>query len=154
LQIEDFVTRRVTAIMKRTPITAAASDPLLEAVARMEANQVRHLPVVDDDGKLIGMISDRDVRGAFGHAWRSLERDGTGRLQVIRVAEVMSRNPLSIDEAATLRDAAQVLAEHHIGALPVIDRGRKVVGILSYVDVLRACLTGETPEMRALGSPA
>jgi len=131
--------RRLAEIMRLRPVTAAAEDHLLDAVARMESHGIRHLPVVDGDGRLVGMLSDRDVRAAIGNVLRPLnQRDAVVRIETTKVGDVMSRKPLTISEDATLGAAAASLADHRVGALAVVDEGMALRGIVSYVDLLRA----------------
>jgi CBS domain-containing protein len=140
---------RVRDVMKRDPLTTAADDHLLDAAARMEKAGVRHLPVVDGDNRVIGMLSDRDVRTALGDPLRSLEvQEAVVRIQSTRVSDAMSRRPLVVSDDAPLADALGMFIDRHVGALPVVSghaggRGYDaapgpLVGILSYVDVLRA----------------
>jgi CBS domain-containing protein len=130
--------RRIGEVMKRSPHTAAPDDRLLDAVARMEASGVRHLPVVDGDARLVGMLSDRDVRLAIGQAMRPLgPRDAVVRMESTRVGDVMSRRPLAIGEDTSISEAALFLADHRIGALPIVDERLRLRGIVSYVDLLR-----------------
>lgn len=130
-------------LMKRAPLTTTAGELLLDAVARMELNGIRHLPVVDGEGRLVGMLSDRDVRTAIGNSLRPLGRkDAVVRLESTRVENVMSRRPIHVDEEATLAEAAALLALRRVGALAVVDANHKLQGIVSYVDVLRAYAVG------------
>jgi acetoin utilization protein AcuB len=132
-------------LMKRAPLTASAGELLLDAVGRMELNGVRHLPVVDGEGHLVGMLSDRDVRTAIGNALRPLgPRDAVVRLESTHVADVMSRRPVAVDEEATLAEAAALLALRRVGALAVVDANHRLSGIVSYVDVLRAYAEGSS----------
>jgi CBS domain-containing protein len=131
---------RVRDIMRSTLVTGAADDYLLDAVARMESHGVRHLPVVDGEHRLIGMLSDRDVRSALGFALRPFnQKDAVVRIASTRVSDVMTRKPLTIEGDAPLADAASFIADHRIGALPVVEApGQNLVGIVSYVDILHA----------------
>lgn len=130
-------------LMKSAPLTTGAGELLLDAVGRMEANGVRHLPVVDAEGRLVGMLSDRDVRTAIGNATRPLGRkDAVVRLESMHVEEVMSRRPIAVDEEATLAEAAALLALRRVGALAIVDANHRLRGIVSYVDVLRAYAEG------------
>jgi CBS domain-containing protein len=131
----------VLSAMTRNPITVAADAPLVEAVALMSARGVRHMPVVDGEGRLHGMLSDRDVRTAIGSPIRALdERHARARVQSLRVSAVMSRPAYFISESASLGEAATRFVDHRIGALPVVSADGQVVGILSYADVIRELL--------------
>lgn len=125
-------------LMQKQPLTAAASDHLFDALARMEGRGVRHLPVVDGDRRVIGMLSDRDVRTAVGN-----QRDDAGprpaltRLRELRVEDVMSRDPFVVPADASFNDLVSVFVDQKVGAVPVVDASQRLVGIISYVDVLR-----------------
>lgn len=127
----------VRDLMSPEPITAPSSLPLTEAARLLHVHGVRRLPVVDE-GRLVGIVSDRDLREALPSTLSTLSLwEATSRLAGIRVADVMKRSVLTTTPDADARDAAQTLLDHKIGALPVIDEAHRVVGILSVSDVLR-----------------
>lgn len=102
--------------------------------------KVRHLPVVEK-GKVIGIVSDRDMYKALGPKSNSnaIEPNSTNtELHVIpkKVMNIMRRGVLTIDPDAMASDAAAIMAEHKVGALPVVQND-KLVGILSATDILR-----------------
>ncbi len=117
-------------LMTRRPATALQKEPLGVAAERMSRLGVRHLPVVDAAGTLVGMLSDRDVRSRLGRASPpgSLEEE---------VGVVMSAPALSVAEETPASTVARLLLRHGIGAVPVVDPSRRLVGIISYVDLLR-----------------
>ena len=127
--------------MTRVPITISEGDFLLDAIRRMADGQVRHAPVVDADLHVVGMLSDRDIRLALGATLFS-DPDGPAAVKVrfLKVGEVMSRHPIVVHQSLPLGEAAAAFLHKGIGALPVVDDGEKIVGILSSVDVLRAFL--------------
>lgn len=114
-------------------------EPLLEAVALMSEHGMRHVPVVDDDRRLVGIVSDRDVRTAIGDPAEALHRDLT-ELEALQVSSVMTTPAESVAEDEPLLDVANRLAHGTIGALPVVDPGGRVVGLVSYVDVMQRLL--------------
>jgi len=123
--------------MTREPLTAAPEDLFVDAIARMSARNVRHVPVVNGDGSVIGMFSDRDARLAVGNALLvGSDSAPPLRIQLLRVREVMSRSPIVILESDSLAQAAECLRSRSVGALPVVDRAGKLVGMLSYIDIL------------------
>jgi len=128
----------VSALMKRAPVTATADEDVLVALARMESAGARHLPVVDREGRLVGILSDRDLRGVVGHAFRaSSEKDVAVRLPPTSVGDAMTRHPVTVPESATVAQAASSMVVHRIGALPVTDSSGRPIGVVSYVDVIR-----------------
>jgi CBS domain-containing protein len=125
-------------IMRRAPLTASASDLLLDAVARMDDRGIRHLPVVDGDHRVVGMLSDRDVRLAVGNArWGSPSTVASMGLGAVRVSAVMSRDPFVVREDAPFLQLVSVFTDERVGAVPVVDDADRLTGIVSYVDVLR-----------------
>ncbi|MGR8930452.1 MAG: CBS domain-containing protein, partial [Gammaproteobacteria bacterium] len=102
--------------------------------------KIRHLPVVEK-GKLVGIVSDRDLYKALGPKSNSnaveANKDNT-QLYVVsqRVAHIMHRGVFTVAPDAMLSEAANLLVEHRIGALPVVENN-KLVGILSATDILR-----------------
>ena len=114
-----------------------AEQSVMEAVELMAACRLRHLPVVDDEGHVVGILSDRDVRTALGdpvEATLRWPRDAPG----IRVSLAMTPDPIVIRDDAPLSVAVAHLLNRGIGALPVVDGEGRLTGILSYIDVLRA----------------
>lgn len=124
----EYVTRDVR--------TVPESATLEDVIRLMATGSFRHAPVVDDLGRLVGIISDRDVR-------RLLPSPGSDPREVDRyvartlVRDVMVRAPVTINKGASMLDAIRLSLEHRIGALPVIDSGQ-LVGIISQIDMLRA----------------
>lgn len=103
-------------------VTIPATATLDEAQRLLEHQHVRHLPVVDERGALAGMLSDRDLRGA---------RAGT-------VADAITGDLIVAGVDDELCDVARLMVEHRVGAVPVVDDRGRAVGIVSYVDALRA----------------
>lgn len=139
---------RVRDLMTRDPEVASFDDSLFDALGRMRRLGVRHLPIVDGEHHVVGLLSDRDVRRALGDLLRREEENGLGaRLRLQKVSDVARRSPLTIREHASLTDAIQMLVDHRVGALPVVDDDHRLVGILSCLDVLAA---GRGPELPAV----
>jgi CBS domain-containing protein/RNA polymerase-binding transcription factor DksA len=129
----------VEAWMSPRPLTVRPHAPLLEAIEKMTDHGIRHLPVVDAQRRLIGIVSIDDLRAALpadltlppDAAHRSAAREST-------IAEVMTYAPLTTRPEAPLRDAAETMAARRIGCLPVVDARERVVGILTETDALQA----------------
>ena len=131
----------VDAIMSPDPVTAAAEDSLRTIVDRMARQGIRHVPVLDGDRRVIGILSDRDVRTAIGNPMRALNpRDAIVRIEATRVSHAMSRAPLTIQAGTRLSHAAALFVDQKIGIVPVVDDRERLVGVVSYTDVLRAIL--------------
>lgn len=136
--------------MTRHPVTIDPDAPISAAVEVMRGKQVRHLPVVDDGDRLVGIITDRDLRHAMlGSAVEALlsdrdaerARDITGQLQALRVRHAMTWGVVTTRPDAPLAHAALVMTERRVGSLPVLDAGR-LVGVLTEADVLRSVASG------------
>lgn len=126
----------VADAMSEPVITVAPTDSLLDAVSLMVDHEIRHLPVVED-GAIVGILSDRDVRAIAGDPERFLASGDTGA-RLLNVRDAMTRTAITVPFDRPLRQLAAELADDRIGALPVVDADGKLVGILSYVDALRA----------------
>ncbi len=120
--------------MSQPPVTIEDGAYVAAAAALMRSLQIRHLPVVDVRGQLVGMLSDRDLPSVAGASAAGSAEDARLRLTV---AVVMTRPPVTIGPDADLRTAASVMQERRIGALPVLE-GDRLVGIITECDVLRA----------------
>lgn len=137
----------VDDVMSRDPLTASPDDPIRTVVDRMGRHGIRHLPVIDAERRVVGMLSDRDVRTAIGNPLRALDqRDAVVRIESTRVQHAMSRATLTLPLGTRLSRAAALFADHKVGALPVIDDAGHLLGIVSYTDVLRAIL-GPKPSL-------
>ncbi len=112
--------------MTREPITVEADDLLIRAAHKMQAGGFHRLPVVSN-GKLVGIITDRDLREHHGH------------LEHTKINGVMTERPATVTPATTVEEAAKILLERQIGALPVVAEGR-LVGIITTSDILNAFL--------------
>jgi CBS domain-containing protein len=142
-----FEADRSPAERLRAPLTAADAmsepavavgpgDSLLEAARLMVDHQVRHLPVVEA-GEVIGMLSDRDIRTVAGDPVRFAEaREGDDTR--VRVRDAMATTVVTVRGDRPLAEVANELVDERFGALPVIDGAGRLIGVISYVDVLRA----------------
>ncbi|HVO30324.1 MAG TPA: CBS domain-containing protein [bacterium] len=130
--------RTAGSLMSTSPVIVAPENSLKEAVRRMVDEDVRHLPVVDAMNCLVGMISDRDVREAVGNPQEFSETTDRDDGDEPTVASVMTRDPVAVTADASVEEVAQTLIAGRFGAVPVVDDKDRLVGIVSYIDVLRA----------------
>jgi len=131
-----FVSRSMT----QKVVTINKDANILEAKELMEQYQIRHIPVVEPDGLLIGMITDRDLRSALPSTFYKKEDTGTKKAAAlpIKVKEIMSQNLVTLSPMDTIQDALLLIQKTLVGALPVVDKKDKLMGIISVRDLLRA----------------
>lgn len=130
----------VTETMKTDLIAIRPETTLAEALKLMETGNFRHLPVVDADGKLVGIITDRDMRSAKPSTLLN-ETDYQRTFDEVMqhtVAEVMTKDPLTVAPYFTLQDSLLMMRKKKVGALPVVDENGALKGIMSTRDLLRA----------------
>jgi len=131
---------KVSKYMTQKLITATPDMTVKQAFLTMRSHRVRHLPVVDGD-RLVGIISDRDLRRP---RWAENIDDWTAYYQVsdeITVRDVMTSNPEVVHTYDKVLKAVSIFREQRYGALPVLDKDEKLVGILSAQDLLLALET-------------
>lgn len=135
---------RVKAFMSGDPVAVNADASALEAFAAMLEHGIRHLPVVDAERRVIGVLSIEDLRCVLPFPV-SLRRDLTPEEREAarewRVGEIMSHAPEVLEPDAPLASAAERMAERRIGCLPIVDETGRLVGLLSETDVLWALAT-------------
>ena len=126
--------------MKTDLISVRPETTLAEAKALMQDNNFRHLPVVDDNDKLVGIITDRDMRDAHPSSLLTEEAYQRTLAEVMQhpVEKIMTRDPITISPYYTLQDTLLVIGQKKVGALPVVDEEGHLKGIMSTRDLLRA----------------
>lgn len=126
--------------MSKNLITAGPEMTIFEAQKLMMEKNIRHLPVIDGIGKLIGIVSDRDVRDAMPSSLlKKPDYDITlGKIGSHPISAIMTKKPMAIYAYYTLQDTLLVMQSRKVGALPVIDDEGYLKGILSTRDLLKA----------------
>lgn len=119
----------ISRLMTYGAATVSSHDTLQTAADLMKKGGFRRVPVVDE-GKLVGIVSDRDVR------------EHSGYLELTRVTAAMTADLQTVTPKMSVEDAARLMIEHKIGGLPVVDDG-KLVGMITTTDVLKAFLKVE-----------
>lgn len=128
---------RVKILMSPVVISVPGTTPVLEARALMLKKGIRHLLVVED-GRIYGMVTDRDIRLNLPSPATSLTVWEVNYLLArLTVAEVMTKSVIVVDPERDAREAARIMIDHKIGALPVME-GERLVGIVTETDLLRA----------------
>jgi CBS domain-containing protein len=127
-------TMRVSDIMTRELITLNRNDSLTTADDVMRLGRIRHIIVVDDDGALAGVLSQRDL--FLGGLLRALGYGSHAKAQALStmfVKDAMNADPITTTSTTSLADAAAVMLKNKIGCLPVLERG-KLIGIVTESD--------------------
>ena len=127
----------VDTIMTRDLVTVNPGDTLDVARSIMRDKRIHHLPVVEGDSRLIGLVTLTDVLAATDSKFR--DEDERMKAKDIRIEDVMIRDVVSVDEHAGLRQAALFLEKHKIGCLPVVTDG-KLRGIVTDTDFVAVAI--------------
>ena len=133
---------RVQDWMQRRPVTVSPQESLRAAWRIIRERRIRHLPVVER-GRLVGFVTDRDLRHALPSRAVGLETHELPHLaEKVCVWEVMARAMVTIHREAPIAEAARLLLKYRIGGLPVV-KGETLVGIITKTDLVRALLKRE-----------
>jgi acetoin utilization protein AcuB len=129
---------KVVEIMTRDPLSVNPTETIGKVKELMADNNIRHLPVLKGR-ELVGIVTDRDIR-AF--VIRGLLESPVAHEKAldVQVSALMTSHPISVAPDDDLREAVELLIEEKFGAVPVVDATEGLVGIVSYVDVLRCFL--------------
>jgi len=127
---------RVEEVMSRSVITLAPEQTLRDALNLLRSKHIRQLPVVEDS-RLIGIITDRDVKRATPSLLQGVDRDEYDRvLDTTQISQFMTREPMTVTPDSDLKETVKIFIDSKIGALPVVANG-KLVGIITQIDALR-----------------
>ncbi|MBI5576079.1 MAG: CBS domain-containing protein [Deltaproteobacteria bacterium] len=128
----------VSKRMMRNPVYVDENDSMKKAMDLLKEREIRHLPVLKDGDKLVGIVSERDIKLASPSPATALEiREIYYLLDKVKVKQIMTRRPYTVSSSAPIEEAALIMREKKIGCLPVVEEGR-LVGILTETDILDA----------------
>ena len=131
MPVQNWMTTDVVSV---TPETS-----LLKVGKLMKDHHVRRLPVLDDKGRVVGIISDRDVRDASPSKATTLDMyEMHYLLAELKAKNIMTANPMTVKPSDTVEQAALIMLDNKIGGLPVVEDSGKLVGIISDHDVFKA----------------
>ena len=120
-------------------VTVTPETSLLKVGKLMKDHHVRRLPVLDDKGRVVGIISDRDVRDASPSKATTLDMyEMHYLLAELKAKNIMTANPMTVKPSDTVEHAALIMLDNKIGGLPVVEESGKLVGIISDHDVFKA----------------
>lgn len=132
--IKDWMTKDV--------ITVDPEASMMRAAKLMKEKGIRRLPVVDDKGKLVGILSDRDVKEASPSKATTLDvHELYYLLSEIKVKDIMSTKLITISPEESVEKAAILMMDHKIGGLPVVDKAGKLVGVITQTDVFNVLIS-------------
>jgi len=129
---------KVVDVMTKEPLTIVAAETIGQADELMSENNIRQIPVVNGRD-LIGIVTDRDIRSFLSS---SLLGDFEARERALRtpVRDVMTTKPIFVSPNDDLEQVVELLIEEKIGGIPVVDEVECLVGIVTYIDLLRCFL--------------
>jgi acetoin utilization protein AcuB len=126
--------------MTRKVITVDPDKTVFEAQELMANNHIRHLPVINQNQQLIGIVTDRDIRSAIPYNFIKDSCSAEQRAEIcsMTVKDIMADDPITVSPTYTIQDALLMIQKSNVGALPVVEDDGKLSGILSVRDLLRA----------------
>jgi acetoin utilization protein AcuB len=124
--------------MSTHPILCEPDLPVSDALDRMKKEHIRRIPVVDKRGKLVGIVSDKDLLQASPSPATSLSVwEITYLMARIKVSDVMTRKVITVMPDTPLEDAARIMADNKIGGLPVVGADGTIEGIITETDIFK-----------------
>jgi len=128
---------KLDMIMKRDVVSIDMDATLSEALELCMDRRIRHLPVTDDGGRLVGILTDRDIRYYLSPRLGTISENSADRATLERrVHVVMVRKIVVGTPDMSLAAAARKMLDHRVGSLPVVDSDHKLVGIVTANDFL------------------
>jgi acetoin utilization protein AcuB len=126
--------------MTKKVVTVGPEDGILETRELLSKSSFRHLPVVDANNRLVGIVTDRDIRSAMPSVFldEKQAQKERQRLSQLKIKDIMTKNPITVSPANTLEDAILLMQRMRVGAFPVVDQEGKLRGMLSIRDLVRA----------------
>jgi CBS domain-containing protein len=133
--------------MTPNPITVTPKTSLPEAHQIMVSEEIRRLPVVDEAGRLIGIVTLGDVRGAQPSPATSISVwEMNYLLSNLDVERIMTPDPVTIHPQQTVGEAARTMLENRISGLPVVDEDGRLIGIITESDIFSMVVLHEWSE--------
>ena len=125
--------------MSAPVITIQSDTPLPDAIRVLHDHKIRRLPVLDVRGRLVGIVSERDLLHASPSPATSLSIwEVNYLLNKLQVDELMTKDVITVKADAPLEEAANLMVEHKIGGIPVVDDDDHVVGVVTETDIFKA----------------
>jgi acetoin utilization protein AcuB len=128
----------IESIMAHEVLCINMDITLRDAIELCSQNRIRHLPVLDENKRLVGLVTDRDLRYSISPRIGTISENNSDRETLkFHVHRIMKREVITASAEAPLAEAAQLMLTHRIGCLPVVDSERHVIGIVTTADLLR-----------------
>lgn len=137
-----MVKKTLGQIMTREPRTLAATASLLEAMTLLRDHRIRHIPIVDAQHRVLGIVTDRDVKRATPSPIAAQRDQWEQVVKGTTLAKVMTKDPLTLNPVTPFKEALRRVVEDRIGCIPIVESGR-LVGIVTTHDLLKAVLEAE-----------
>lgn len=128
----------VEEVMSQDPFAVDVTESIAEVMRKLMEADVRHLPVLED-GELVGIVSDRDLRAYTPAAMAEFDHPAEVRQRLAQsVSTVMSSDVVSVNPEQDIAEVVEIMLDQKVGAVPVVQAdSAHLVGIVSYMDVLR-----------------
>lgn len=124
--------------MSAHPVLCSPDTPVADALDQMKTEHIRRMPVIDKHGKLVGIVSDKDLLQASPSPATSLSVwEITYLMSKIKISDVMTKKVITATEDMAIEDAARVMVDNKIGGLPVVNAEGAVVGIITETDIFK-----------------
>ena len=129
---------KVADVMTKHPLTMSPTETIGQADDLINTNRIRQLPVIQGK-RLVGIVTDRDIRSFLSSSlWETPEARERALASVVR--EIMTTAPITVSPDDDLQEAVELMIDEKMGGIPVVDEPEGLVGIVTYVDVLRCFL--------------
>ena len=127
--------------MSKNVITVDVDDSMQDAMKRMKEKDIRMLPVLKK-GKLVGVVTDRDLKRASASDATTLDvHELLYLVSKIKVLNIMTKNPITVPQNFTVEETAEVLLKHKISGVPVVDQNGQLVGTITQTDLFRVLIS-------------
>ncbi len=132
--VQEWMTKEVLTI---TPETS-----MMKASRLMKDKKIRRLPVVDEEMRVIGIVSDRDIKDASPSKATTLDmHELYYLLSELKIKDIMTRSPICAEADDSVEGVALVMMEHGFGGMPVVDKAQKLIGIITESDIFRVLVS-------------
>lgn len=141
--VKEALPQLVAMQIMRAPVTTLfIRDPISEAIRLFTENRFRHIPILNENGEIAGIISDRCLAGVM------FEKGSKYCSEVESIEDIMTTKVLTAEPMTPVSKIASIFIEERIGSMPIVDQEKRLVGILTRSDILRTIIKLHTGELR------